>query len=180
MELIPLLMGLLTGILTSYTDIKTGFVFDVHAFPTLQLIGKLLGWEEEEEDVGLPRWIERIIIPSAEIGILYYLYLGLKSGDVLLALSGLIGLFVGFGLGLFLYYIGAWASGDVVILAAFSALLPWPPDRQDCATVRRWIPVLSSRNTVQQHPCGLSVYNSLRAWSTGGAEGNRRYQKSFH
>ncbi|WP_367883318.1 A24 family peptidase C-terminal domain-containing protein [Thermococcus peptonophilus] len=68
--------------------------------------------------------VERIIIPSAEIGILYYLYLGLKSGDTLLALSGLIGLLVGFGLGLLLYYIGAWASGDVVILAAFSALLP--------------------------------------------------------
>ncbi|WP_367883319.1 hypothetical protein [Thermococcus peptonophilus] len=57
MEMIPLLMGLLTGILASYTDIKTGFVFDVHAFPTLQLIGKLLGWEEEEDDVGLPKWL---------------------------------------------------------------------------------------------------------------------------
>lgn len=34
---------------------------------------------------------------------------------------------MGFGLGLFLYYIGAWASGDVVILAAFSALLPLAP-----------------------------------------------------
>jgi preflagellin peptidase FlaK len=128
METIPLILGVLAGILTSYTDLKTGFIFDSHAFPSLTLLGKLLGWEEEEdEEVDLPSWIGKIVIPAAEIGVLYYAYIGISRGDVLLALSGLIGLIVGFLAGLLLYYIGAWASGDVVVLAAFSALLPFAP-----------------------------------------------------
>ncbi len=125
---VPLILGLLAGVLTSYTDIKTGFIFDSHAFPTLTLLGKLLGWEEDEEEVDLPNWIDKIIIPAAEGGILYYAYLGLKEGNTLLALSGVIGLVAGFILGMMLYYMGAWASGDVVVLAAFSALLPFAPD----------------------------------------------------
>lgn len=40
----PLLLGVIMGAVTSYTDIKTGFIFDNHVFPTLTLIGKLLGW----------------------------------------------------------------------------------------------------------------------------------------
>ncbi len=124
---VPLILGLLAGVLTSYTDIKTGFIFDNHAFPTLTLIGKLLSWEEDGGEVDLPKWIDKIIIPTAEGGILYYAYLGLKGGNTLLALSGVIGLVVGFILGIMFYYLGAWASGDVVVLAAFSALLPFAP-----------------------------------------------------
>ncbi|NJE10842.1 A24 family peptidase C-terminal domain-containing protein [Thermococcus sp. MAR1] len=128
MDYVPLILGLVMGVVTSYTDVKTGFVFDNHIFPTLTLIGKLLGWEEEGEDEeGLPGWIPRLIIPAVEVGIIYHLYLGISRGDALLAASGLIGLVLGFVLGLLLYYLGAWASGDAVILAGFSALLPYAP-----------------------------------------------------
>ncbi|QDA31862.1 transposase [Thermococcus indicus] len=132
METIPLVLGLLAGVLTSYTDIKTGFIFDNHAFPTLTLIGRLLGWEEEEEEESeLPTWLGRIVIPAAEVGVLYYLYRGIMAHDGLMTASGFIGLILGFVLGLLLYYIGAWASGDVVLLAAFSALLPLAPSTAD-------------------------------------------------
>ncbi|KUH33706.1 transposase [Thermococcus celericrescens] len=132
METVPLILGLLAGVLTSYTDIKTGFIFDNHAFPTLTLIGRLLGWEEEEEEESeLPTWLGKIVIPAAEVGVLYYLYRGIQAHDGLLAASGFIGLILGFILGLLLYYIGAWASGDVVVLAAFSALLPLAPAAAD-------------------------------------------------
>ncbi|HDZ36633.1 MAG TPA: transposase [Thermococcus sp.] len=128
MEYVPIFLGIVMGVITSYTDIKTGFIFDNHVFPTLALIGKLLGWEDgEETDDGLPGWVPRLIVPAVEVGILYHLYLGLSSGDTLLAASGFIGLILGFILGLLLYYLGAWASGDAVILAGFSALLPYAP-----------------------------------------------------
>ena len=123
MEYIPLLLGLAMGVVTSYTDIKTGFIDDIHVFPSLALIGKLRGWEGEEPE-GL---LDRIPIPAVEGGIVYYLYKGLSSGDSFLALSGLVAFLIGFGLGWFLYWIGAWASGDAVILAGFSALLPYAP-----------------------------------------------------
>ncbi|NJF24115.1 A24 family peptidase C-terminal domain-containing protein [Thermococcus sp. Bubb.Bath] len=126
-EVVVLIVGSTMGILTSYTDMKTGFIFDNHAFPLLGLIEHLKGAEEEEEEeLPLPKWVGKVIVPAAEIGILLYLYLGLRNGDILLALSGLIGLIFGFILGMVLYYAGAWASGDVVVLAAFSALLPLP------------------------------------------------------
>ena len=128
METIPLILGLLAGILTSYTDLKTGFILDSHAYPSLTLIGKLLGWEEEEDgEADLPGWIGKVVVPAAEGGVIYYAYLGFRSGNLILAASGLVGLISGFLLGLLLYYIGAWASGDVVVLAAFSALLPFAP-----------------------------------------------------
>ncbi|NJE60315.1 A24 family peptidase C-terminal domain-containing protein [Thermococcus sp. 21S7] len=129
MEIIPLVLGVLAGIMTSYTDIKTGFIYDVHAFPTLTVLGKLLGWEEDEaEEVDLPGWIDKVIIPAAEVGIVYYLYRGLTEHNAMIATAGFIGLIIGFLLGFLLYYLGAWASGDIVVLAAFSALLPFAPD----------------------------------------------------
>lgn len=125
--IVILLVGSLMGLLTSYTDIKTGFIFDNHVFPSLLLLERLRGkGEEEEEEVSLPRWLEKVIIPATEVGFILYLYLGLKTGDYLLAVSGFLGFFIGLILGLLLYYTGAWASGDVLILAAFSALLPYP------------------------------------------------------
>lgn len=126
MEALPLVLGLVMGVLTSYTDIKTGFIFDNHVFPTLSLIGKLRGWEEEGE-TNLPEWVEKLIVPAVEVGVVYYLYLGIRAHDPLIAASGFIGLLLGFVLGLLLYYIGAWASGDALILAGFSALLPYAP-----------------------------------------------------
>ncbi|NJE29654.1 transposase [Thermococcus sp. 18S1] len=124
MEYVPLLLGLVMGVVTSYTDMKTGFIDDIHVFPTLALIGKLLGWESEESE-GL---LDRIPIPAVEVGILYYLYQGLHTQhNTILAVSGVLGFILGLILGLLLYYIGAWASGDAVILAGFSALLPYPP-----------------------------------------------------
>ncbi|WP_297467356.1 A24 family peptidase C-terminal domain-containing protein [Thermococcus sp.] len=128
MEVVPLLAGLVMGFVTSYTDLKTGFIFDNHVSVLLALIGKLLGWDEGEEEVNLPGWLVKLPVPAVEIGILYYLYKGLSEGNLLVALSGIITLFVGLALGLFLFYIGAWASGDAIILAGFSALLPYPPD----------------------------------------------------
>ncbi|WP_456420839.1 A24 family peptidase C-terminal domain-containing protein [Thermococcus sp.] len=128
MEVVPFLAGLVMGLATSYTDLKTGFIFDNHVSVLLALIGKLLGWEEGEDDVNLPHWLVKLPIPAVEIGILYYLYRGLSEGSVLVALSGVIALLIGLALGLFLFYIGAWASGDAVILAGFSALLPYPPE----------------------------------------------------
>ncbi|NJE02546.1 A24 family peptidase C-terminal domain-containing protein [Thermococcus sp. MV11] len=123
MEYVPLLLGLVMGAVTSYTDLKTGFIDDIHVFPTLALIGKLRGWEGEESEGTL----DRIPIPAVEVGVLYYLYRGLEGNDLLLAASGVLGFLLGLTLGLLLYYIGAWASGDAIILAGFSALLPYPP-----------------------------------------------------
>jgi len=123
MEYLPLLLGVVMGVITSYTDIKTGFVDDIHVFPTLALLGKLLGWEDEESG----GFLDKIPVPAVEGGIIYYLYRGFSEGNTLLALSGVLGFLVGFGLGLLLYYLGGWASGDAVILAGFSALLPYPP-----------------------------------------------------
>ncbi len=85
-----------------------------------------MGGEEEEED-DLPRWVSKLIIPAVEIGIIYHLYLGIREGNPLMAASGFIGLVLGFFLGLLLYYMGAWASGDAVVLAGFSAILPYAP-----------------------------------------------------
>lgn len=127
MDYVPLLLGVIMGAVTSYTDIKTGFIFDNHVFPTLTLIGKLLGWGEEEEEDNLPRWVSKLVIPAVEIGIIYHLYLGIREGNPLMAASGFIGLVLGFFLGLLLYYMGAWASGDAVVLAGFSAILPYAP-----------------------------------------------------
>ncbi|NJD99690.1 transposase [Thermococcus sp. LS1] len=98
MDYVPLILGLVIGVVTSYTDMKTGFIDDLHVFPI------------------------------AGLGIVYYLYRGFfVEHNTMLALSGLIGFFIGLILGFVLYFLGAWASGDVVILAGFSALLPYPP-----------------------------------------------------
>ncbi len=123
MEYLPLLLGLVMGVVTSYTDIKTGFIDDIHVFPTLAFLGKIGGWEEEESGSIL----DRIPIPVVEGGVFYYLYKGISSGDSFLALSGLLAFIVGSGIGWLLYWIGAWASGDAVILAGFSALMPYAP-----------------------------------------------------
>ena len=125
LTILILLVGSFMGILTSYTDLKTGFIFDNHVFPLLALVERLRGLEEEEE-VPLNPVLTKIPVPAVEAGILIYLYLGLKSGNPLVALAGIIGFFVGLVLGLILYYAGAWASGDVLVLAGFSALLPYP------------------------------------------------------
>ncbi len=95
-ELFLIILGVIMGVLTSYTDIKTGFIDDLHVFP------------------------------FAALGIVYYLYEGLfVQPNLLLAFSGIIGFGVGLLLGLLLYFLGGWASGDVVILAGFSALFPY-------------------------------------------------------
>lgn len=98
MDYIPLLLGMVMGVVTSYTDIRTGFIDDLHVFPV------------------------------AGLGIAYYVYRGFfVEHSTLLALSGAIAFLIGLVFGLLLYFIGAWASGDVVILAGFSALLPYAP-----------------------------------------------------
>ncbi|WP_366938945.1 A24 family peptidase C-terminal domain-containing protein [Thermococcus sp.] len=120
--LLPLLLGVIMGAVTSYTDVKTGFIDDIHVFPTLSLLEMARGKYSPEGT------LERIPIPAVEMGITYYAYKGLSSGDVLLAVSGVAGFLIGLALGLALYYLGGWASGDVLILAGFSALLPFPPE----------------------------------------------------
>ncbi|NJE26912.1 transposase [Thermococcus sp. MV5] len=96
MELLLVALGVIMGILTSYTDAKTGFIDDKHVFPI------------------------------AGFGILYYLYQGfLVEHDIPYALSGIIGMGSGFLLGYLLYLMGGWASGDVVILMGYSALFPY-------------------------------------------------------
>ncbi len=95
MEAVLISLGIIMGLLTSYTDIKTGFIDDKHVFP------------------------------FAALGILYYLYNGIKVGDYFYALSGIIGLGLGFILGYLLYIMGGWASGDIVILMCYSALFPY-------------------------------------------------------
>lgn len=123
-ELLLAVIGVIMGILTSYTDIKTGFIEDRHVFPTFTYIERLFS-RGEVEDTGSTGLFSWVILPAAEIGLLYYLVRGLSEGNVSLALSGLAGLIAGFLLGYFLYFIGGWAGGDVLILAAFSALFPY-------------------------------------------------------
>ncbi|NJE08884.1 transposase [Thermococcus sp. M39] len=95
MELFLIGLGVIMGVLTSYTDIKTGFIDDKH------------------------------VLPIAGAGILYYAYQGIKNGDYLCAFSGIIGLGIGLLIGYVLYLIGGWASGDVIILASYAALFPY-------------------------------------------------------
>ncbi|WP_366078413.1 A24 family peptidase C-terminal domain-containing protein [Thermococcus sp.] len=118
----PFLLGVIMGAVTSYTDVKTGFIDDVHVFPALSLIEMLRGRYSPEGT------LEKIPIPAVEFGIAYYAYRGLSSGNTLLAVAGVAGFLLGLALGLALYYLGGWASGDVLILAGFSALLPFPPE----------------------------------------------------
>nr|WP_297496950.1 A24 family peptidase C-terminal domain-containing protein [Thermococcus sp.] len=122
MMLPPFLLGVIMGAVTSYTDVKTGFIDDVHVFPALSLIEMLRGRYSPEGT------LEKIPIPAVEFGIAYYAYRGLSSGNTLLAVAGVAGFLLGLALGLALYYLGGWASGDVLILAGFSALLPFPPE----------------------------------------------------
>jgi len=98
MNVLPVIVvGVIMGFVTSYTDVRSGFVDDKHTFPAIVF------------------------------GIAFYAYEGWRAGSLGLALSGLIGAAIGFALGLALYYAGVWASGDVIILTAYSALLPYPP-----------------------------------------------------
>lgn len=133
LDVLPLVFGLAMGLATSYTDLKTGFIFDNHVSLSLVLLGKLLGWEEDDVKLNIPPWLEKLPIPALEAGVLYYAYKGLSTGDTLLALSGFLAFFVGLVLGLMLFYIGAWASGDAILLAGFSALLPFPPKTAEVA-----------------------------------------------
>jgi len=95
-ELLLIALGVIMGVLTSYTDIKTGFIDDKHVFPI------------------------------AGLGIIYYLYQGfIVKHDTIFAVAGIVGLGLGFLLGYILYFTGGWASGDVVILMGFSALFPY-------------------------------------------------------
>ena len=126
--MVPFILGVVMGAITSYTDVKTGFIDDIHVFPTLALIEKLRG------DYTVEGPLDRIPIPAVEAGILYYAYRGISRGEPLLAVSGLLGFLLGLALGFILYYLGVWASGDAVILAGFSALLPLPPENA------RWVP----------------------------------------
>ncbi|MFA4640670.1 A24 family peptidase C-terminal domain-containing protein [Pyrococcus kukulkanii] len=120
--MLPLILGILVGIITSYTDIKTSYIYEEHFFPTVSLLSKW--WCSKK---GCNYEIKGPLIPIVEVGMLYYLILGVKNGSFLQAFSGVIGLFVGALLGMLLYYTGGWASGDVIILAAFSGLLPFAP-----------------------------------------------------
>ncbi|AHF80640.1 A24 family peptidase C-terminal domain-containing protein [Thermococcus paralvinellae] len=122
MEEVLIILGVIMGILTSYTDIKTGFIDDRHVSLLLETFERLRGRSSEESDFGL---LSKIPVPVVELAILYYMYLGIKSNDPLLALSGLIGFGVGLLLGYIMYLMGGWASGDVVILAGYSALFPY-------------------------------------------------------
>ena len=167
MELLPLILGVTMGAVTSYTDLKTGFIDDVHVFPTLALVEML---KSGERPTGR---LDRIPIPAVEGGILYYAYKGLSSGDAYLALAGLIGFLVGLLLGLVLYWIGAWASGDALILAGFSALLPIaPPTARFVAPYTAGYPLypitllLNSIIAVFPFVFGYSLYRIFRAGKT--------------
>ncbi|ASJ17436.1 transposase [Thermococcus chitonophagus] len=120
--MLPLILGVLVGLVTSYTDIRTSYIYEEHFFPSVAVLSKW--WCKRR---GCQYEIKGPFIPLVEVGILYYIIAGLREGNVLHALSPIIGLFVGALLGMLLYYTGGWASGDVVILAAFSALLPFAP-----------------------------------------------------
>ncbi|AAL80595.1 transposase [Pyrococcus furiosus DSM 3638] len=121
--IIPLILGILVGILTSYTDIKTSYIYEERFFPSFSLLSKW--WCKRK---GCNYEVKGPYIPIVEAGILYYFFLGIKNEDLILAFSGIIGLLLGFAVGSLLYYTGGWASGDVLILAAFSSLLPYAPE----------------------------------------------------
>jgi len=119
---IPLILGTIVGILTSYTDVKTSYIYEEHFFPTISILSKW--WCKRK---GCEYESKGPYIPIVELGILYNLFLGVKGDNLIQALSPFIGLVVGFAIGYFLYYTGGWASGDVIILGAYSALLPFAP-----------------------------------------------------
>ncbi|ALM75370.1 A24 family peptidase C-terminal domain-containing protein [Thermococcus barophilus] len=119
MELFLIAIGVVMGFLTSYTDIKTGFIYDNHLSALLYVLEKLRNPQDEQGMEG------RIVVPAVEIGIIYYLYSGIKSNNILLALSGVIGFGVGFLIGYIIFFVGGWASGDTLILATYSALFPY-------------------------------------------------------
>ncbi|AEH25517.1 A24 family peptidase C-terminal domain-containing protein [Pyrococcus yayanosii] len=129
MEMVPLLLGVIVGLFTSYTDLRSGFIYEEQFFPTFSLLSKI--WCRRR---GCEYEVKGPYIPIVELAILYYAYESIKTGNSIHALSGLIGLLVGLGLGALLYYTGGWASGDVLILGAYSAILPYaPPSAQYAA-----------------------------------------------
>ncbi|WP_457752881.1 A24 family peptidase C-terminal domain-containing protein [Thermococcus sp.] len=125
MQFLLIALGVIMGFLTSYTDIKTGFIYDEHVSLLLTIFQKFKKNQGENPEQSWKGVIPKIIVPALEIGILYYVYLGIKSNNIALALSGIIGFMIGLLVGYGIYLMGGWASGDVVILATYSALFPY-------------------------------------------------------
>ncbi|MEM2875074.1 MAG: prepilin peptidase [Candidatus Hadarchaeales archaeon] len=66
----------------------------------------------------------RATYPATAFGIIFHLFLGIYSSNLLLCLRGFIGFGIAFLIGYLLWITGGWAGGDVKLFSAFGALLP--------------------------------------------------------
>lgn len=66
----------------------------------------------------------RLTYPLVVIGVIFYIPLGVYRHDLLIAVSGLLGAAIAFGIGYVMWLGGGWAGGDVKLFTAFGALLP--------------------------------------------------------
>lgn len=68
-----------------------------------------------------------LTFPLIALGVLAHLALGVYRSDFLFAVSGLIGAAVGFSVTYLLYLFGGFGGGDIKLMAALGAILPFSP-----------------------------------------------------
>jgi len=93
-ELVPAALAISAAIVASYTDLKSRIIPDKLTYPLILF------------------------------GVFFHLVVGVVKSDMALALSGLVGTALSFGIGYLLWLAGGWAGGDVKLFAAFGALIP--------------------------------------------------------
>jgi prepilin signal peptidase PulO-like enzyme (type II secretory pathway) len=96
-ELVPAALAISAAIVASYTDLKSRIIPDKLTYPLILF------------------------------GVFFHLVVGVVKSDMALALSGLVGTALSFGIGYLLWLAGGWAGGDVKLFAAFGALIPSYP-----------------------------------------------------
>lgn len=69
----------------------------------------------------------KLTYPLIVLGMAFYLSVGAYQAEFKVALSGVIGAAIGFGIGYAMYLTGGWAGGDVKLFTALGALLPTAP-----------------------------------------------------
>ena len=67
----------------------------------------------------------RLTYPAIAFGVVFYAVLGVLRWDPFLAISGALGASVAFAVGYIMWVTHSWAGGDVKLLTALGAMLPF-------------------------------------------------------
>lgn len=118
----------------------------------------------------------KLTYPLIVLGIAFYLGLGVYRSDFYLALFGVVGATLGFGIGYAMYLMGGWAGGDVKLFTALGALLPTAPAidgfplfTAPWASLYPFFPVTLFFNSVILAAPTLLIYATLSRLQGGGA-----------